>query len=95
MIKKIDYKITLEEARQIAENHCKQFGYSYEKLMSFKTHYSAPMPIRDDCWIWYKPYDGPMDKNWFGLDKYMPYFILAVHYDGRVVEADHIDLIKL
>lgn len=96
MKRDIDYKITLEEARKIAEDYCKQHGYSYEKLMTFKTEYIDPIPSRDDCWIWYKPYEGPtVDENGFIMDlQTLPDFIMAIHYDGRVVEADHIDLIK-
>ena len=37
MKRDIEYRITLEEAQKIAEDYCKQHGYSYEKLMTFKT----------------------------------------------------------
>lgn len=94
MKREIDYKITLEEAKKIAESYCKQKGYSYEKLLTSETYYSAPMPTREDCWLWYKQYDGPKDPDWFGLDRYMPYQILAVKFDGSVIEGKDIDLIK-
>lgn len=96
MKREIDYKLTLEEAKQIAKAYCEQNGYSYEKLLTFQTEYSAPMPSRNDCWLWYKPYEGPLvDENGYIMDlQTMPDFIMAVYYDGRVAEADHIDLIK-
>lgn len=96
MKREIDYKITLEEAKKIAKSYCEQKGYSYEKLLSLTAEYSAPQPSRNDCWIWYKPYDGPIvDENGYIMDlQTLPDFVLAVHYDGNVVEADHIDLIQ-
>lgn len=96
MQRHIDYKITLEEAKKIAKAYCEQYGYSYDKLLAFQTSYSAPMPSRDDCWLWYKPYEGPLkDENGYYMDlQTLPDFILAVHFDGRVSEADHIDLIR-
>lgn len=96
MQRQIDYKITLEAAKQIAKSYCEQHGYSYDKLSAFKVQYYDPMPTRNDCWIWFKPYEGPIkDENGYFMDlQTMPDFILAVYYNGKVVEADHIDLIR-
>lgn len=96
MKREIDYKITLAEAQAVAKDYCARHGYSYEKLMTFETEYCDPRPSRDDFWIWYKPYEGPLvDENGNIMDlQTLPDFIMAVHFDGRVIEADHIDLIK-
>lgn len=96
MQRQIDYKITLEKAKEIAKAYCEQHGYAYEKLLTFKAEYYDPRPSRNDCWIWYKPYEGPLvDKDGYIMDlQTMPDFILSVYYDGRVEEADHIDLIR-
>lgn len=96
MQREVNYKITLEEAKKLARDYCEQHAYSYEKLLKCETYYEAPKPSGDDCWLFGKPYNGPLiDENGNIMDlQTLPKFVMAVSYTGTIHELDHIDLIK-